>query len=367
MKKSIYGVAAVAAAALTLAACGQPPGAQDPTGGATGGEDNSDFKACMISDEGGFDDGSFNEVSYAGLTRAEEELGIQTAEFESSDPSAYSGNVDAAIQEGCNFIVGVGFALEDTIQTAAEENEDLQFALVDSALSTPDFAPTELPNVKPLLFNTQEAAFLAGYLAAGMTETGTVATYGGQPFPSVTIFMDGFVDGVAAHNEAKGTDVNVLGWDKEAQNGSFTGDFTNTENGFNTTQQFVSDGADIVLPVAGPVGQGTAQALAGDDGTLFLWVDADGFNSPQLGDYTSQLLSSVMKNMDVAVYEAIASAVDGSFSSDAYVGTLDNEGVALAPFHDLEGDVPTELQDEITALQEQIISGDLVIDSPSSN
>lgn len=368
MKKSLYGAAALAAAALLLSACGEPPGA-DPTGGddATGG-DNADFKACMISDEGGFDDGSFNEVSYAGLAQAESDLGVEIASFESPDPSVYTQNVDTAVQEGCNFIVGVGFALEDAIQAGAEANTDIQFALVDSAFSDADFNPVELPNAKPLLFNTQEAAFLAGYLAAGMSETGAVGTYGGQPFPSVKIFMDGFYDGVMAHNEANGTDVRVLGWDKSNQEGgSFTGDFTNTENGFNTTEQFVADGADIILPVAGPVGLGTAQAIADDESLRFIWVDADGFDSPMLQDYTGQLLSSVMKNMDVAVFEAISAAVDGSFSNEAYVGTLENDGVALAPFHDLEGEVPAELAEQLTALQEQIISGELVVESPNAN
>lgn len=377
MKKSIYAAASLAVAALTLAACGAAP-EDDPTTAPPGDGETSaaeetttaaeavDFLGCMISDEGGFDDASFNESGFEGLERAEAELGIEIASAESADPGAYAGNADAMVQAGCSLIIGVGFALEDTIQAAAEANPDISFALVDSAFTNPDFTPAELENGKPLLFNTQEAAFLAGYLSAGMTQTGTVATYGGQPFPSVTIFMDGFVDGVAAYNEAKGTDVQVLGWDKAAQNGSMTGDFTNTENGYTTTQQFIADGADIILPVAGPVGAGSLQAASETEGVSVIWVDSDGYEQPQNAEHQSLILTSVIKLIGNSVFDTLASAVEGEFDAAPYVGTLENGGVDLAPYHDFEEAVPAELKAEIDALREQIISGELVVESPSA-
>ncbi|SED67787.1 BMP family lipoprotein [Ruania alba] len=361
MKKSIPA-ALTAAAALTLAACGAAP---EETGGS--GEDNSDFLACMISDEGGWDDASFNESGYNGLTQAETDLGVTIRDAESTDPGQYASNADAMVQAGCSLTIGVGFALEDTIQEVAEANEDLNFALVDSGFSDDEFNPVEYDNAKPLLFNTQEAAYLAGYLAAGMTETGTVATYGGQPFPSVTIFMDGFVDGVAAYNEAHGTDVQTLGWDKDAQNGSMTGDFTNTENGYNTTQQFIADGADIILPVAGPVGGGSLRAAAEHEDVSVIWVDSDGYEQPANADYQHLILTSVLKQIQTAVFDTIESSVEGDFSAEPYVGTLENGGVGLAPFHDFEDAVPAELQTEIEDLQAQIVAGDLEITSPSAN
>ncbi|UFU05613.1 BMP family lipoprotein [Ruania halotolerans] len=364
MKKSIPA-AIVAAAALTLTACGAAP--EESGGNGDAGTDNSDFLACMISDEGGWDDASFNESGYNGLTQAESELGVEIRDAESTDPGQYASNADAMVQAGCSLTIGVGFALEDTIQEVAEANEDANFALVDSAFSDAEFNPVELENAKPLLFNTQEAAYLAGYLAAGMTETGTVATYGGQPFPSVTIFMDGFVDGVAAYNEAHGTDVQALGWDKEAQNGSMTGDFTNTENGYNTTQQFIADGADIILPVAGPVGGGSLRAASEHEGVSVIWVDSDGYEQPANADYQQLILTSVLKQIQTAVFDTIESSVNGEFSSEPYVGTLENGGVGLAPYHDFEDAVPAELQAEIEDLEAQIIAGDLEVTSPSSN
>src|SRR5690606_304768 len=125
---------------------------------------------------------------------AEKSLGISKAEAESNSDAEFGPNIDAMVQQDCDFVIGVGFLLEDAIQAAAEANPDTNFGLLDSGFSDEDFAPVELDNGKPILFNTAEAAFLAGYLAAGMTETGTVATYGGLPIPSVQIFMDGFSD-----------------------------------------------------------------------------------------------------------------------------------------------------------------------------
>lgn len=368
MKKSIYATASLAAAALALAACGAAPEDETPGGeDADPGDIDPDFSACLISDEGGWDDASFNQSAFEGLQRAESELGISINDAESTDTSQYTGNVDAMIQEGCGLTIGVGFALEDAIQVGAEANEDMHFALVDSGFSDDDDEPVELANGKPILFNTHEAAYLAGFLAAGVTETGTVATYGGRPFPSVTIFMDGFVDGVAAYNDAHGTDVEVLGWDKDAQNGAMTGDFENPENGYNTTQQFIDAGADIILPVAGPVGSGSLRAADENEGISVIWVDSDGYEQPENEAYNQYILTSVLKLIGNAVFDSIAGAAGGEFDAEPYVGTLENGGVDLAEFRDdVELQVPEELAAEIDDLRQQIIDGDLEVDSPSA-
>ncbi|WP_182113343.1 MULTISPECIES: BMP family protein [unclassified Actinotalea] len=368
MKRLTRAAVLTAAAALTLSACGAAP--EEETESTAGTEETAeatvDFTACMVSDEGGFDDASFNESGFLGLERAKEELGIETRTAESSDPGQYTANVDSMVQEGCDLIIGVGFALEDPIQAAAEANPDIQFALVDSAFSADDFSPVTLDNAKPLLFNTQEAAYLAGYLAAGTSETGTVATYGGLPFPSVTIFMDGFVDGVEKFNEDNGASVAVLGWDKEAQNGSMIGDFSNTEGGRTTTEQFIASGADVILPVAGPVGAGSLNAASQADGVSVIWVDSDGYEQESNADTKNLILTSVIKQIGTAVFDTIASAVDGEFSNEPYVGTLENGGVDLAPLHDFESTVDPALVEQVDALREQIINGEIVVESPSA-
>ena len=369
MKTVMRAAVLATATALVLAACAAAPEEEAAVTSAPEEttEETVEYTACMVSDEGGFDDASFNESGFEGLTRAEGDLGVTIKSAESSDPGQYAGNVDSMVQEGCNLIIGVGFALEDAIQAGAEANPDIDFALIDSSFSDADFAPVTYENAKPILFNTHEAAFLAGYLAGGTTKTGTVATYGGMPFPSVTIFMDGFYDGVMKYNEDNGTAVKVLGWDKAAQNGSMIGNFSDTEAGRTTTEQFIASGADIILPVAGPVGSGSLNAASQAEGVSVIWVDSDGYLQAANADYKGLLLTSVMKLIGNAVFDTISAAVEGSFSPEPYVGTLENGGVDLAPLHDFEATVPAELAATIEDLKAQIIAGDLVVESPSQN
>jgi basic membrane protein A and related proteins len=362
--------AVVGLSALVLAACGDAPDEAAPAESGAAEEttesteeaaepvEEVDFTGCMVTDAGGVDDRSFNEAADRGLSQAESELGIGKNVVESNAETDYTPNVEQLVAGECDLIIGVGFLLAGAIGEAAAANPEEQFALIDSTVDPP------ADNVKPLLFNTAEAAFLGGYLAAGMTETGTVATFGGIPIPPVTIFMDGFVDGVAYHNEEKGTDVQVLGWDKEAQEGTFTGDFENQANGQTTAENFISQGADIILPVAGPVGLGAAAAAEAADGVNLIWVDSDGFESAS--QYGALFISSVLKNIDAAVFTTTQETLDGTFSNEPYVGTLENGGVGLAPFHDFEDTVPQELKDELTAIQEGIISGDITVESPAS-
>ncbi|WP_349828129.1 BMP family lipoprotein [Brevibacterium litoralis] len=349
-----------AVAVLGLSACGAAP---EEEGSTAGGGEGTDYKACIVSDAGGWDDQSFNQSTKEALDQAVADFGIESAEAQSAGDSDFAPNVDSMVQQGCNLVIGAGFLLEDALQSAAEANPDVDFALVDSSFADADGNPVELENGKPLLFNTAEAAYLGGYLAAGVTETDKVATFGGIQIPSVAIFMDGFVDGVAAYNEAHGTEVEVLGWDKDAQNGAFSGDFENVGQGKTLSEQFIAQGADVIMPVAGPVGEGAAQAAADAEGTRIIWVDTDGFESTEYGDV---MLSSVMKGITTAVYDTIESGVNGEFSAEPFVGTIENEGVGLAPYHDHEGDVPAELQTEIDDLRAQIAAGELVVESPNA-
>ena len=370
MKRWTRAAVLATATALTLTACASAPADDEstsPSDTETTAMESVDYTACMVSDEGGFDDASFNQSGFEGLTRAESELGVTIKSAESTDPGQYTTNIDSMVQEGCDLIIGVGFALEDGIQAAAEANPDINFALVDSAFSDADFNPVTLDNAKPLLFNTQEAAFLAGYYAAGVSKTGTVATFGGMPFPSVTIFMDGFVDGVAEYNKDNGAEVKVLGWDKEAQSGSMIGNFSDTEAGRTTSEQFIASGADVILPVAGPVGAGALNAASQADGVSVIWVDADGYLQPANDTYKSLILTSVTKLIGTSVFDTISAAAEGNFTSDPYVGTLANGGVDVAPLHDFEATVPAELQTKVDDLKAAIIDGSLTVTSPSQN
>lgn len=314
----------------------------------------------MVSDEGGFDDQSFNQTAHAGLKRAEAELGIQINAVESASEADFVTNVESLIHDDCNYIVGVGFKLAETLSAAAAEHPNVNFALVDSTFAE------GTTNGKALVFNTAEAAYLAGYAAAGTTKTGTVATFGGLPIPSVQIFMDGFVHGVEKYNTDHGTAVKVEGWDYKAQTGAFVGNFSDTPAGKTLTEGFIANGADIVMPVAGPVGAGTLTAAkeAGDKGVKVVWVDTDGYVS--VPDSGSVIFTSVMKAMDVAVFEAIKEAAEGKFSAEPYVGTLANGGVALAPFHDFDAQVSADLKAELESLKTDIAAGNLVVETKNA-
>ena len=368
MNKSLRWAAGIAAASMILVACGDAPdeGETATEGEATATEAAaSDLAACMITDTGGVDDRSFNQTSYEGLLAAEAEYGVEPKLLESSSETDFQPNINTFLEDDCALIVTVGFLLGDATLEAAQANPDQKFAIVDV-----DFAEFDadgnfvqditLDNARELTFATDEAAFLAGYVAAGMTETGTVGTYGGIPIPSVTIFMDGFLAGVLHHNAENGTDVNVLGWD--GSEGQFTGNFESQDDGRNLTDQMLAEGADIIMPVAGPVGLGSAAALresAADD--KLIWVDTDGYISAP--DYSDLMLTSVQKKMDVSVADTIGTVANDSFEGGLYVGTLDNGGVDIAPYHDFEDQVPDELKSAVDGLREGIIAGDISVSS----
>ena len=364
MKTLSKYLAIAGVAALALTGCSNASSETSSESGAAAGGDNADFKACAVSDAGGWDDKSFNESAYNGLTAAQDKLGIEINTAESSSDADFVPNVEAMVDDGCNLIIGVGFKIEKALHDSAEQNTDLHYALVDSSFSDADSNTVVLDNGRPLLFNTAEAAYLAGYVAAGMTQTGKVATFGGIQIPSVTVFMDGFADGVAAYNAAKGTNVQLLGWDKAAQDGSFTQSFDDQALGKQQAQQFIDQGADIIMPVAGPVGLGAAAAAKEDGSTYIIGVDSDWYEANP--DYSSIILTSVMKEIGASVEQAITDSVEGNFTSDPYVGTLENGGVSIAPFHDFDSKVPQELKDEVEALTDQIKSGELTIESQSS-
>ncbi|WP_347042982.1 BMP family lipoprotein [Brachybacterium nesterenkovii] len=363
--KHLPRVAALAGVgALALAACGSAP--DSASGGSDGGSASGDFKACMVSDSGGFDDKSFNESGKNGLDAAKENLKIQTQTAESKSNADFVPNIDNLVSSNCNVVFTVGFLLANATATSAEANPDVKFAIIDSTAQDDQGNPVELPNVKPVSFDTAQAAYLAGYVSAGTSKTGKVATYGGMNIPTVTIFMDGFADGVAKYNEVHGTNVQVLGWDKAAQQGSFTGDFEDQSKGKALSDGFYDQGADIVMPVAGPVGSGTLASAKEHDGAKVVWVDSDGYESVDDAASKKLILTSVMKGIAPAVEDVTKSASEDSFDNKPYVGTLENGGVDIAPYHDLDAEVPAELKTDVDQLKQDIIDGKVKVESQAS-
>jgi basic membrane protein A and related proteins len=346
MSKKLFAIVTVLiVATMALSACAK----------ATPTTTEVKYKVCQVTDTGGIDDKSFNATAWKGVTDAETQLGIEGKYLESKEVADFEKNINAFLDEKCDLIITVGYLLSDATKAAAEANPNVKFSIVDNT-----YDPV-IANVASQAFQTDEAAFLAGYLAAGVSKTGTVGTFGGMQIPTVTIFMDGFARGVEYYNTAHSTSVKVLGWDPTAQTGLFTNDFSDQQKGNDMAVSLMDEGADIILPVAGPVGLGAAAAVKARGNAYIIGVDSDWYLTAP--DYKDIELTSVMKMMDSTTVTVIKSAMDGSFKGGNIVGTLANGGVALAPYHDLDSVVPSTLKTELDQVKADILSGKITMNS----
>jgi basic membrane protein A len=372
LKRTALMSAAVAAlASVLLAACGSSTSGAPSSGSsasgsgasASGGSTGSGkFLGCMVTDTGGINDKSFNESAWQGMQQAAAaDPNVSVKYLQSSTQSDYVPHISTFLADKCGIIVTVGFLMAQATQTAAEKNPSAKFAIVDNSYTPP------VKNINALVFNTAQDGFLGGYLAAGMSKTGKVATFGGQEIPTVTIYMDGFWDGVQYYNSQHHTKVSVLGWNEKTQKGTFTGDFTDQTKGQTATQTFISEGADIVFPVAGNVGLGAAKAVQqanAQGGKVNMeWVDTDGCVSAQ--QYCKYFITSVTKGIQTSVKDAVLSAEKGTFKGGDYIGNLANGGVLLSPYHDFSGQVPASLQAELKTIQAGIESGKIATPTKS--
>jgi basic membrane protein A len=372
---ALMTAAAAGVTALLLAACGSstssvsstpaasatssaPASASSTASASTSGK----FLGCMVTDTGGINDKSFNQSAWQGMQEAAAANPNITVKYlQSTTQSDYVPNINTFLGEKCGIIVTVGFLMADATEAAAKANPSQNFAIVDCSYASECLTGAKESNIDQLTFNTVQDGFLGGYLAAGMTKTGKVATFGGEDFGTVTIYMDGYWDGVQYYNKQHHTSVQVLGWNEQTQKGEFTGDFTNETKGDTVTQTFISEGADVIFPVAGNVGLGAAKAVQNADSSgghvNMLWVDTDGCVSA--AQYCKYMISSVTKGIQAAVKGAVTSAAGGTFQGGTYVGTLANGGAVLSPFHDFASVVPAALQTELKTIEAGIESGSI--------
>ena len=351
MSKGIRLAAGMAGLALLVAACGEKPNEEKVASG------NSDYKTCMVTDTGGIDDRSFNAASWAGVQAGTKQIGGQEHFVASASENDYVPNINGLVGQGCKLIVTVGGLMGEATTEAAGQHPDQQFAIVDSA-------SVDGKKIYGMEFNTAESSFLAGYLAAGMSKSGKVATFGGLPIGPVTIFMDGFWEGVQHYNKEKGKDVKVLGWDEtKPKSGSMANSFGDLAKGKSITKSFIEQGADIIFPVAGGTGLGAAAAAKESGGKVsVIWVDTDGCESA--AQYCDVFLTSVQKNMKGAVEEAVVKGSKGELTG-GYLGDLENGGTGLAPFHEFDSKVPADLKSELDKIKADIVGGTIKITSPS--
>lgn len=334
--------------------------AEETTTTEAGGEVTA-VVTCLVTDLAGVDDRSFNAAAWQGVEDAAA-AGFAAADpilLESDEAADYQPNIDQCLSQGAEHIVTVGFELGEATATNAAANPDVIWTIVDFGYD-PD-----IENVRELLYQTDEAAFAAGYLAAGVSTSGVIGTYGGLNIPTVAIFMDGLARGVAHYNEIKGTDVQVVGWNvsdgvPEEGDGSFTGSFDPADPAVRSLcESILDEGADVILPVGGIINLpcGTAIQDRGIEAAL-IGVDQDAFEAmPE--EYQSLWLVTIEKGIAIQVTRSIQDQAEGNWSPGGSVGNLANDGVGLSEYHDWSDRVPAELDAEVQQILADIKDGTL--------
>ncbi len=317
---------APAAPTEAAAAATEAPAAatEAPATGAT-------LRIGLVTDVGKVTDGTFNQYAYEGLKRAETELGVQIDFVETTNSSDYEKNIDQFATQKYDLIIGVGFLMGDAIKASAAKYPDLKFAIVDFA-----YDPT-ITNVKGLVFNEDEAAFLVGALAAQLSKSGKIGAVGGIEIPPVQKFLLGYEAGAKYINP----DIEVMT--------VYVPSFTDPAQGSEAAKNQISEGADVIFGAGGQTGSGAIQAAA-EQGVFVIGVDQDEYNTTFKKGPAPMLASSALKRVDNAVFEVIKELVDGKFAGGLYIGTAANGGVDYAPFHDavISAEIKAKL-DEIKA------------------
>lgn len=322
MLKKILSVILAATMVLSLAACGS-----------TGDAGKGKIKVGMVTDTGGVNDGSFNQSSWAGLTKAEKELGIEVAYLESKTDSDYAANIETFIDEECDLIIGVGFMLATAIREAAEANPDQKFAIID------DSACADLPNVACLMFQQEQPSYLVGYVAGMMTESDNVGFVLGMSSGPMNQFGYGYTAGVLDANP----DATVQMADANA--------FGDPAQGKSITTAMITNGADVVFHAAGGTGLGMIEACKEAN----IW--AIGVDSDQSVLAPENIITSALKRVDTASYEIAKAVLEDKYTAGVITYDLASEGVDYVASDLLPEDVKKALEDVKT----KILSGEIVV------
>lgn len=348
--KTVIALTATAiGVALTLTGCATPPEESGSTGSTA-----PNFTACAVSGAGGWNDRSFNEQVLDGLEQAEKDLGVAIVAFESKTSDDFAPGLASLIDQNCDVIFSVGFEANDAVNAAAAANPDVRFVTVDGYVKD-----EKTTNLKAVTYSMSQSAFLGGYVAAAHSSTHIIGAYGAVQNSAITDFLTGYYNGAQQWAADNDTPTQVLGWDPATETGVFVGDFTNQVTAKSISAAQLDQGADVLFPVAGPLFAATAEAIkdSGKD-AVFLGVDSDvAVTSP---DYADLTLVSVEKRTTSAVTEIIAQAVEGEFTAEAYVGTLDNDGTGLSDFHSFASFLTPELQSTLDELTVGIVDGSII-------
>ncbi|MGM0603871.1 MAG: BMP family lipoprotein [Bacillota bacterium] len=299
-----------------------------------------DFKSAMVTDVGGLGDQSFNDAAYRGLKQAEDELGIEITVIESNTMTDYVPNLSSLAEQGYDMVWAVGFLMTDALEEVSQMYPDTKFGLIDSVV--------EQPNVVSVTFAEHEGSFLAGVAAAMKTETDTVGFIGGMETTLIKKFEAGFRAGVKAVKP----DMKVLI--------GYTGVFDDPGAGKELALTQFNQGADVIYHASGACGIGVIKAAEEKD------LYAIGVDSPQNHLAPDNVLTSMIKRIDVAVYEEVKALYNDNFSTGVRTYNLESDGVGLY-MPQAEKMLSQETLDAVNMYKNQIINGEISVpDNPDN-
>jgi basic membrane protein A and related proteins len=308
------------------------------------------FKVGLITGTDTLASKSISWISYQGLLHAEQELGVVGTVYTSTDPTDFVPNVHQCAMDGNDLCIGIGYLLSDAISQTAVLSPTVKFAILDSAYNS------YLPNLRGITFRSEEVGYLAGTLAALMSESMVIGDLGGMPIPPVTAFTEGYRNGAQCANPEVTTII------------SYTNTFSDSIIGAEYAQEMISQGADVIFAAAGPAGDG-AILTATQSGAWAIGVDTDEyitFFDNGMVPGADFLLTSAMKRYDNAVYNTISDVVDGNFTPGTVVEGLTTAGVGLAPYHETEEAIPLTTQKWLDWIERGIEAGVIETLNPDS-
>lgn len=332
MKKKLLALLLISTMVFAMTACGSTEEATDDAAETT--VDASEIKIGMVTDTGGVNDGAFNQSSWAGLELAAEELGVTVNYLESQTDSDYKANIETFVDEDYDLIISVGYMLAEATYEAAETYPDNLFAIID------DTTCSELPNVLCLMFEQAEASYLAGYVAGLETESDVVGFVLGMSSTVMHEFGYGYTAGVLDANP----DATVTMADANS--------FGDSAIGKSLTTAMITEGADIVFHAAGGTGLGVIEA-AQESGIKAIGVDSD---QSVLAEGT--VITSALKRVDTASYDAALAILEGTFESGIKVYDLESNGVGIVEGSGLISDETLEALEEVKAA---ILAGEIEV------
>jgi basic membrane protein A len=335
------GLAAVAL--LLVAGCGP----KSEGGAGKTADSGKNFTAAMVTDTGGIDDQSFNAASWEGLKRAQDKLGIPKPKYlESKEQADYKTNLSSLADQKNDLIFAVGFMMEDALKDVAPKYPTTKFAIIDGSSPTgPDGKP--LPNTVSLKFREEEGSFLAGYLAARMSKTGTIGFVGGMESPLIKKFEVGYYAGARTGNP------------KIVVIPKYVGSWTDNGKGQQIANTMFDQHADILFAAAGKSGLGVLDA-ANERGAGYYAIGVD---SDQDHIHPGRVLTSMMKGVDAAVFDTVKQAKEGKWTSGEHVFGIKEGGIHLSPMTYTKKDVPADVLMKLDTISKMIADGKIKVPS----